>query len=187
MQPVSASTSTRTGTSPARNAALAEAVLSGQGVAEALDAQPVVDQGVSNAPMTPSEARRVVSGLETLLAQALDEHNQASSAVRRASIKELKALLEAEKRAFDALALGLMHQWVRTTELMAKVGGVTGMAQYDFTWASMKLPRAIPPKNLTPFQDGSLWCDGVESMRTSSFANLARAEIAQLLKSKGIS
>lgn len=166
-------------------AALAEAVLTGQNVAEALDAQPV-DPGVTPAPITPSEARRIVAGLETLLAGAQDEENQARAAVRRASINDLKVLLEAEKRAFDAAALDLMHRWVRTTELMAKVGGVTGMDQYTFTWANMRLPRAIPPKHLAPFTSGDLWCDGAEAIRTGSFANRARAEIAELLKSKGI-
>lgn len=174
-------------TRQARNeAVLAEAVLSGQNVAEVLDAAQPPAQGVTPAAITPSEARRVVSGLEHLLATALDEENQAQAAVRRASIGDLKALLEVEKRAYDTVAQDLMHRWARVTEAMAKVAGVTGMQQHSLVWASIRLPRAIPPKHVAMFHTGELWCQGADDIRNGAIANRANSEIAELLRSRGI-
>lgn len=166
--------------------ALAEAVLAGGGIDQALHATaPQANEAIKPAPVSPSEARRIVSGLEMLLAAALDEENQARSAVRRAGVGELKAMLQTERQAYDRQAQELMRQWARVTALSGKAAAVLGVQQHGPGWASMRLPRAIPPKVLAPFTNGEFW-GGSEEILQGGVGNQARTEVDAMLKAKGI-
>jgi len=175
------------GRAAARNeAALAEAVLAGGDVAEVLQASAPSDTGMHPAPISPAEARRVLSGLETLLAAALDEEAQAKAALRVARINELKSLLKTEQQQHDALAHQMMRQWAKVTELHSRLAAVTGIQGAGPAWYRMILPRAIPPSyRLNPFETADHW-HGTDQILSGQMGNVARSEVAAKLKERGI-
>jgi hypothetical protein len=136
--------------------------------------------------LNSAQVRHAVQALEGALADAKARVSQATSALRRAKVERLKALLDEAKTEYDRQALELVARYADVHALCEKLASITGIDSRPGSWHNLTIPRAIPANVGGIFFDGSVLVSRGLDVVTQAPGAAAAVRLAQKLKQEGI-